>query len=105
VLAELGYQNVVLHVGDGSLGLPGAAPFQGILVTAAGPAVPPPLLSQLADGGRLVIPVGMRGGQVLQVCEKRGESVTTRDVMEVSFVPLRGDLGWKDRDWERSFLL
>jgi protein-L-isoaspartate(D-aspartate) O-methyltransferase len=101
VLQELGYQNIILHTGDGSLGWAAAAPYQGILVTAAAPSVPPPLLEQLADGSRLIIPVGQRGGQVLQVCEKRSGHVSAQEVMDVSFVPLRGSLGWKEEEWER----
>ncbi len=61
-LRELQYDNVTVAVGDGTLGRPGGAPFNAIVVTAAGPAPPEPLLEQLADGGRLVIPIGSRGG-------------------------------------------
>ncbi len=102
-LARLGYQNIYLHIGDGSLGWKDAAPYQGILVTAAAPSIPPPLIEQLDDGGRLVIPVGQRGGQLLMVCEKHGDEVTSQAVMDVAFVPLRGEMGWDAEEWEHSF--
>ena len=65
VLDDLGLRNVHVHVGDGSRGLVEFAPFAAIIVTAAAPSIPKPLLEQLAEGGRLVIPVGSRGGQIL----------------------------------------
>jgi len=73
ILSELSVTNVRVHTGDGSLGWPAAAPYQGILVTAAAPEVPPALLDQLDDGGRLVIPVGARGDQKLQVWRRIGD--------------------------------
>ncbi len=98
-LADLGYANVTVHEGDGGLGWPEAAPYQGILVTAAAPAPPPPLLEQLADGGRLVIPVGGRGTQTLQVWQRTGEHIQEHAVLDVSFVPLRGQFGWGETAW------
>lgn len=95
VLGELGFANVHVHVGDGSLGWPEAAPYDGILVAAAAPDVPPPLLDQLAEGGRLVLPVGSRGFQELQVWERRGGKIYSERGIPVAFVPLRGEHGWK----------
>jgi S-adenosylmethionine synthetase len=88
-LARLGYRNVRLRVGDGYLGWPDAAPFDAIIVTSGAADVPPPLIEQLAPGGRLVIPVGRtRGTQSLLVIEKRQDgSVHQRDVLPVAFVP------------------
>lgn len=93
-LASLGYGAVHVHVGDGSLGCPFAAPFDAILVAAAAPRVPPPLLAQLSDGGRLVIPVGERGAQSLEVWEKAGEALTCQISIPVAFVPLKGVHGF-----------
>jgi protein-L-isoaspartate(D-aspartate) O-methyltransferase len=89
-LAHLGYSNVETRHGDGYLGWPEHAPYDGILVTAAAPSVPPPLVEQLRDGARLVIPVGPPyGHQELLVIEKRPDGSTrTRDILGVAFVPL-----------------
>lgn len=89
-LAALGYRNVEVRVGDGYLGWPEAAPFQAILVTAAPDHVPRPLLDQLAPGGRMVVPVGPRGGdQDLVLIRKDADgSAVTRRTIGVRFVPL-----------------
>jgi protein-L-isoaspartate(D-aspartate) O-methyltransferase len=91
-LRRLGYKNVHLQTGDGYHGWPEHAPFDAILVTAAAPAVPPPLIEQLAPGGRLVIPVGEPSfGQVLRLLEKGTDGeVETHDILPVAFVPLTG---------------
>ncbi len=94
-LKKQGLENVQVHVGDGSLGWPEAAPYRGILVTAAAPRVPKPLLDQLADGGRLVIPVGGSGNQVLEVWERRGSGFDHEAILPVAFVLLRGRHGWE----------
>jgi protein-L-isoaspartate(D-aspartate) O-methyltransferase len=94
-LTELGYSNVYVHAGDGSLGWPQDAPYDGILVAAAAPSAPQPLLDQLVDGGRLVIPVGSRGFQQLEVWSRKGNEFERRVNLAVSFVPLRGEHGWK----------
>jgi protein-L-isoaspartate(D-aspartate) O-methyltransferase len=97
-LKALGFENVFCHVGDGSLGWPPAAPYHGIVVAAAAPQVPQPLLEQLAEGGRLVIPVGTRKYQDLQVWERHGEQVESESFLPVAFVPLRGTFGWQEEE-------
>ena len=97
-LARLGYANVQVHVGDGTLGWPEAGPFDAILVTAAAPAVPPPLVEQLAEGGRLVIPVGSAENQELRRLGKRGGQTTAAETLYACrFVPLVGRYGWPGR--------
>ncbi len=95
LLIDLRFENIKVHTGDGSLGWPEGAPYDGILVAAAAPSAPQPLLDQLVDGGRLVIPVGARGSQYLEVWERKGEDFSCQDNLAVSFVPLRGAGGWK----------
>jgi len=92
-LAALGYQNVAVHTGDGYLGLPDEAPFDGIMVTAASAEIPAPLLKQLKPGGRLVMPVGGQGEtQWLTLVSKDLEGeIDRRVVLPVRFVPLTGD--------------
>ncbi|HOR74245.1 MAG TPA: protein-L-isoaspartate(D-aspartate) O-methyltransferase [Kiritimatiellia bacterium] len=94
-LARLGYANVVVHEGDGGLGLLAEAPFEGIMVTAAAPRIPPALVDQLAAGGRLVIPVGaVDAVQELVVVTKDARGATnSRTVLSVRFVPLTGQAG------------
>jgi protein-L-isoaspartate(D-aspartate) O-methyltransferase len=98
-LEDMGYKNVSVHLGDGSLGWPEAAPYQAILVTAAAPRPPQPLLDQLAEGGRLVIPVGERRQQDLQVWQREGGHFTWETIIPVAFVPMRGEHGWKEDQW------
>lgn len=96
-LAAAGYgpDRVEVRVADGTHGAPDAAPFDAILVTAASPTVPEPLVAQLSpDGGRLVIPVGERESQALTVVERRGEEVSRRRMEQVVFVPLIGEHGF-----------
>jgi len=93
-LERLGYLNVHVHCGDGTLGLPDAAPFDAILVTAAAPQVPPPLIEQLAEGGRLVIPVGSADQQELLRVRKIEGQVTSVALHYCRFVPLVGRHGW-----------
>ena len=95
ILLQLGYENVHVICGDGSLGLPEQAPFDKIVVAAGAPQAPPSLLAQLAEGGVLVVPVGNRVDQQLQVMRKvAGEIITTRHVL-CCFVPLVGAEGWE----------
>jgi protein-L-isoaspartate(D-aspartate) O-methyltransferase len=101
-LASIGYTNIFCCTGDGSLGWPATAPYQGILITAAAPCPPQPLLDQLADGGRLVIPVGDNSGQDLQVWERHGSRLEPESIIPVCFVPLRGEFGWKDNEWNEA---
>jgi protein-L-isoaspartate(D-aspartate) O-methyltransferase len=91
-LAAAGYSNVQPRIGDGYQGWPEEAPFDAIMVTAAAPHVPQPLIDQLKAGGRLVIPLGERGAQSLYVVEKDARGgVTQRKVIDVRFVPFTGD--------------
>ena len=94
-LARLGYTNVQVHTGDGTLGLPEAAPYDAIVVTAAAPRVPPPLAEQLAEGGRLVIPVGQSDQQELWQVRKTAGETTSRVLHYCRFVPLVGRYGWR----------
>jgi len=95
LLQELGYLNIQVHKGDGSQGLPDCAPYQAIMVTAAAPEVPAPLLDQLAEGGRLIMPVGSRGGQVLLLYRREGNRFQREELVPVAFVPLIGKHGWE----------
>jgi protein-L-isoaspartate(D-aspartate) O-methyltransferase len=95
-LARLGYANVHVHCGDGTLGLPEFAPFDAILVAAAAPAAPAPLLAQLAEGGRMVIPVGSVENQELQLFERVSGKTSTTLLEPCRFVPLVGAHGWKE---------
>ena len=94
-LERLGYANIHVRTGDGTLGLPELAPFEGIVVTAAAPRVPEPLAEQLAEGGRLVIPVGSESEQDLLALRREGEKTIARVVNHCRFVPLVGRYGWR----------
>ncbi|MDX1600718.1 MAG: protein-L-isoaspartate(D-aspartate) O-methyltransferase [Anaerolineales bacterium] len=94
-LEDLGYGNIHVVQRDGSGGLPEHAPYDAIIVTAAAPDAPDPLKEQLADGGRLVVPVGSRGGQILERWTRRGDEVERERLAPVAFVPLLGDHGWE----------
>ena len=88
VLRQLGYKNVHTRTGDGWKGWPEAAPFDAIIVTAAADTIPPPLLDQLKDGGRMIIPLGPKAGaQDLVLVTKPGGKVHTRPLIPVRFVP------------------
>ncbi len=92
-LSDLGYKNVKIRVGDGTLGWPEEGPYQGILVAAASPAVPLPLLAQLGEAGRLVIPIGDRFRQAMQRVVRR-ETLEVQTLGSCVFVPLIGRYGW-----------
>lgn len=96
VLADLDYDNVHVRHGDGTLGWPDEAPFDGIVVTAGAPVVPQSLKQQLAIGGRLVIPVGDTSyyQHVLRVTRRGDDDFKTEDLLPVRFVPLIGEEGW-----------
>ena len=92
-----GYENIEVRVGDGTLGWPEKAPFDAILVTAGGPVIPDSLINQLANGGRLVIPVGDKGEQKLIRVKKTATSeLIEEDLGSVRFVPLIGTNGWSE---------
>lgn len=90
LLDSLGYENIHVRIGDGYRGWPGEAPFDGIIVTAAPPEVPQPLIDQLKDGGRMVIPVGERYQELLLITKENGE-VKRETVTPVRFVPMTGE--------------
>jgi protein-L-isoaspartate(D-aspartate) O-methyltransferase len=93
-LVDAGYERVEVRVGDGSLGVPDRAPFDGIAVAAAAPSVPEALYEQLAEGGRLVVPCGSRVGQDLVLVVKGAEGPREMRSVPCRFVPLVGDEGF-----------
>jgi protein-L-isoaspartate(D-aspartate) O-methyltransferase len=95
-LTAAGVTNISIMVGDGTLGWRPYAPYDAILVAAASPDIPQPLLDQLSDGGRLVIPIGARDTQQLIMIERRGEEYIRHKLAEVRFVPLVGELGYEE---------
>jgi protein-L-isoaspartate(D-aspartate) O-methyltransferase len=100
-LSELGYRNVRVRCGDGTLGWPEEAPYDVIIVTAGGPRVPPALLAQLAPGGRLVMPVGgdPHFQWLVRFCRRRADGKLLEERLEaVAFVPLIGAEGWPEPD-------
>ncbi|MEA2723537.1 MAG: protein-L-isoaspartate(D-aspartate) O-methyltransferase [Gemmatimonadales bacterium] len=94
-LATAGIRNVTVMVGDGTLGWRPFAPYDAILVSAASPEVPAPLVEQLAPGGRMVIPLGDRASQTLTLVERQGDGVRTSTIADVRFVPLVGEFGFR----------
>ena len=94
-LADAGITNVTVVIGDGTLGFPGGAPYDGVLITAATPSIPSPLVEQLAEGGRIVAPVGSRDLQELVRLTRKGHDLTRESFGGVVFVPLLGEHGWK----------
>jgi len=95
LLADLGYQNVWIRVGNGALGWPDEAPFDRILVAAAGPSVPPPLFQQLVEGGRMVVPLGDPVNQTLTLVENVGGEMRSTAHGECKFVRLVGKYAWE----------
>jgi protein-L-isoaspartate(D-aspartate) O-methyltransferase len=95
-LQRCGYVNIRVVVGDGTLGWPQEAPYDGIIVTAGAPRVPPQLVEQLIDGGRLVIPIGSRDHQILTIVTRRADAFTETRREGCVFVPLVGRDGWAD---------
>ena len=94
-LAELGYGHVRRRVADGTLGWEEQAPFESIIVGAASPGIPEPLVQQLSESGRLVIPVGRDYSQVLHVVTRKGDGYRTDRAERCVFVPLIGKFAWK----------
>ncbi|MCX7823012.1 MAG: protein-L-isoaspartate(D-aspartate) O-methyltransferase [Syntrophobacterales bacterium] len=95
-LDSLGYKNIFYRIGDGTLGWPEEAPFEGILVSAAAPSIPQPLVDQLAMGGRLIIPVGDKLTQDLVLVERVPQGIKKSFLGGVRFVDLIGKWGWKE---------
>ena len=95
-LADAGYDRVQVHLGDGTLGLPDEAPFDAIAVAAAAPEIPAPLYEQLAERGRLVVPVGSRRGQELELVVRSPEGPATVRTVPCRFVPLVGEEGFRE---------
>ena len=102
ILRNLGYMNVEVIVGDGSRGYAERAPYDGIIVTAGAPDIPQVLIDQLADGGRLVIPVGNSFQQTLTRVTRKGDETKIERLEGCVFVPLVGKYGWRDDNSERS---
>ena len=96
-MEALGYRNVVIRSGDGTLGWEEYAPYDGIVVTAAAPDIPQSLVRQLKQGGKLVIPVGGAFGQILMVVTKEEGSIKTEEICGCVFVPLIGKEGWSGK--------
>jgi protein-L-isoaspartate(D-aspartate) O-methyltransferase len=94
VFDRLRYHNIISRIDDGTVGWPTEAPFDAIVVTAGGPRIPEPLIAQLADPGRLVMPVGDQQVQDLQLVEKRDGNITVTTIEQVRFVDLIGVHGW-----------
>jgi protein-L-isoaspartate(D-aspartate) O-methyltransferase len=92
-LKRLGYDNVKVLIGDGYKGWPEYAPFDAVIVTCAPEHIPQPLINQLKDGGRMVIPVGPPGNQLLYLLQKQGNTIKQQSVLPVRFVPMTGALG------------
>ena len=97
LLAQLGYTNIRVEVGDGTQGWEADAPYDAIIITAAAPEVPEPVQEQLADGGRLLVPVGPRWTQSLVRVRRQGDQFRTEHSIGVAFVPLIGQHGWQER--------
>jgi protein-L-isoaspartate(D-aspartate) O-methyltransferase len=99
-LKRLGCTNVHVRAGDGYQGWAEAAPFDGIIVTCAPERVPQPLIDQLKDGGRMIIPVGPAWNQELVLLRKRNGKLEQQAVLPVSFVPMTGEAKGRDKDWK-----
>lgn len=98
VLNELGYTDIKIKVGDGTLGWPEAAPFDRIMITAASPRIPLPLTEQLKESGKLILPLGESFSQILTVVEKKKGKLESIEICGCVFVPLVGKHGYSNRD-------
>lgn len=96
VFDQLHYYNIISCIDDGTVGWPDQAPFDAVLVTAGGPKIPEPLIEQLADPGRMVMPVGTQEEQELHLLEKRNRKIRIQSIGHVRFVNLIGEHGWKE---------
>lgn len=94
---KAGATNVSMLLGDGTVGWREYAPYDAILVSAGGPSIPPALVEQLAEGGRMLIPVGGMEEQTLKLVTRRGGDIETTDIAPVRFVPLLGTQGWEQK--------
>jgi protein-L-isoaspartate(D-aspartate) O-methyltransferase len=94
-IARAGAKNVSMLLGDGTVGWREYAPYDAILVSAGGPSIPQPLVEQLADGGRMLVPVGPKEEQTLTLVTRSGATIETRELAPVRFVPLYGTHGWE----------
>ena len=94
---QLGYDNISMHVGDGTLGWLEHAPYKAIIITAAAPEIPRPLTDQLAEGGRLVAPIGGSWSQSLVRVRKQRGHLRRQELTSVAFVPLIGQHGWPEK--------
>ena len=97
LLAELGYARVQIIVSDGTLGWREGAPYDAIVVSAAAPDIPTPLVEQLANGGHLILPVGSMTSQELVLLKREDDRVAEQKLGPVRFVPLVGEQGWGGR--------
>ncbi len=96
LLNSLGYYNIIIRIHDGSRGWPEEMYFDAIIVTACAPFVPEPLLNQLSDGGRLVIPVGDKRSQKLFLWSRVGQKIIKKEAIVCNFVKLIGNYGWEE---------
>lgn len=97
MLARLGYSNVHVHIGDGTLGLPEQAPFDAIIVTASSQELPAPYVNQIAEGGKIIIPIGDHPNNQSMLCfTRKGDQLLCEDLGGFRFVPLIGEYGWDE---------
>ena len=96
-IARAGAKNVSMLLGDGTVGWREYSPYDAILVSAGGPSIPQPLVGQLAEGGRMLVPVGAKEEQTLMLVTRRGGQIETSEVAPVRFVPLYGTHGWEQQ--------
>jgi protein-L-isoaspartate(D-aspartate) O-methyltransferase len=98
-LRDLDYQNIQIKIGDGTLGWPKFAPYDRIIISAAAPVIPKPLIKQLKIGGKLIIPLGRNFNQILTVVNKdRNNKIELHQICGCVFVPLKGQYGWKEKN-------
>jgi protein-L-isoaspartate(D-aspartate) O-methyltransferase len=95
-LNNLDYKNINIKISDGTLGWPEMGPFDRIIITAASPCIPSPLIEQLKESGKIALPLGESFSQVLTIVEKKKEQLESREVCGCIFVPLVGKYGWKN---------